>query len=261
MVLPHVSIDAPHLKRYAAVCGFVPSMGVPLTYPQLLTFPLVMSYLCGASCPWPAMGTVHLANAIQQHRPLALGDVVRVELSSGQLYSHDKGQVFTLELRIFRDGEWVWQATQTLLRLGVLPAVGQPYSELQAQDIFWHKVEEIAAPANMGRRYAAVSGDYNPIHLSQTSARLFGFRQAIAHGLWAQARSIAALLPPEPMQQATLVTAFKKPVCLPARPTLWQGRHHGNISYELRDAQGQATHLRGRLFPECLESISISSFA
>ena len=81
-VAGRVVVDAAHLARYAEVCGFAPSAQAPLTYPQMLTFPLVMAYMTSSACPWPAMGTVHLANAITQHAPLAAGDAVRVELSS-----------------------------------------------------------------------------------------------------------------------------------------------------------------------------------
>jgi acyl dehydratase len=47
--------------------------------------------------------------------------------------------------------------------------------------------------ADVGRRYAQVSGDYNPIHLHPLSARLFGFKRPIAHGWWLLARSLAEL--------------------------------------------------------------------
>ena len=46
---------------------------------------------------------------------------------------------------------------------------------------------------DIGRRYGAVSGDRNPIHLYPLTARLFGFRRAIAHGMWTKARCLAAL--------------------------------------------------------------------
>jgi acyl dehydratase len=58
------------------------------------------------------------------------------------------------------------------------------------------------APADIGRRYGLVSGDMNPIHLSAPSAKLFGFRQAIAHGLWTKARALAAMLPRQPLGAA-----------------------------------------------------------
>jgi hypothetical protein len=51
------------------------------------------------------MGTVHLANRIRQHHKLNVGDVLRVEMRTGELLAHEKGQVFTLEFTISRDGE------------------------------------------------------------------------------------------------------------------------------------------------------------
>jgi acyl dehydratase len=45
--------------------------------------------------------------------------------------------------------------------------------------------------AGTGRRYAAVSGDRNPIHLSALTAKAFGFPTAIAHGMYTAARALA----------------------------------------------------------------------
>src|SRR5690606_27752270 len=80
-------------------------------------------------------------------------------------------------------------------------------------------LEEIArwqAPADIGRRYARVAGDYNPIHLSAPSAKLFGFPRAIAHGLWNKARSLAALGERLPHAGYEVEVRFQKPVLLPA---------------------------------------------
>lgn len=46
-----------------------------------------------------------------------------------------------------------------------------------------------ALGADTGRRYAAVSGDVNPIHLSAVSAKAFGFPKAIAHGMYTASRA------------------------------------------------------------------------
>ncbi|MBX9396182.1 hypothetical protein K4749_21935 [Streptomyces sp. TRM72054] len=66
--------------------------------------------------------------------------------------------------------------------------------------------------ADIGRRYAAVSGDRNPIHLYPLTACLFGFPRPIAHGMWTVARCLAAHGTPK----AVLVRAeFRAPVPLP----------------------------------------------
>jgi acyl dehydratase len=42
-----------------------------------------------------------------------------------------------------------------------------------------------------GRAYAAVSGDFNPIHLSVLSAKALGMRRSIAHGMYLASRALA----------------------------------------------------------------------
>lgn len=250
LVLPRVVPDAQHIALYAQVCGFAPSAQVPLTYPQMLAFPLVMHYMSSSACPWPAIGTVHLANAITQHAPLVAGDAVRVELQTGELLAHDKGQVFTLALRVLREasGECVWQATQTLLRVGVRSPVGKSFDLDLGAELPMTRCGQFDAPADIGRRYAPVSGDYNPIHLWPFTAKLLGFQRAIAHGLWTQARALALLQPEGLLPQASLQTVFKRPLLLPAQATLWQAAASlGEQLFEVRDTSGQVPHLRARL--------------
>jgi len=247
LVLSRVELNAQHIGQYSALCGFKVGQGVPLIYPQLLTFPLVTAYMCSDACPWPAMGTVHLANRIEQHRALHAGDVVRVEMATGQLFAHEKGQVFTLDLRILRGDEVVWRATQSLLRVGVAQKSGAPYASQIAADVPLSCQTEFSAPADMGRRYGAVSGDRNPIHLTAVTAKLFGFKRAIAHGMWTQARALSCLLPQQPLEHASLDVEFKTPLYLPGRATLWSARSETGALFEVRDAKGAKPHLRGEL--------------
>lgn len=247
LVMPRAVVDGAHVARYGAICGFKPADGVPLIYPQMLTFPLVTHYISSTDCPWPALGTVHLANAITQHQPLRAGDTVRVELQTGDLFAHEKGQVFDLHLRILRGDDLLWSATQTLLRVGVKPAAGQPYAGQVLVDAPLSCQTEFFAPANLGRRYGAVSGDRNPIHLSALSAKLFGFKRAIAHGMWTQARAAACLMPDHPLSKASLNVEFKTPLFLPAKATLWTCRSGHGAQFEVRDGRGQKPHVRGQL--------------
>ncbi len=254
--LPRVVLEADAVAAYRYVCGLSTAQGVPLIYPQLLTFPLATAFLGSAECPWPALGTVHLANHIHQHQQLQVGDDLRVEMRTGTLMAHEKGQVFHLEFTVLRDNTLVWEATQTLLRIGVEAPSGKPYTSRFAAsfatDTPLSRQADFAAPADIGRRYARVSGDFNPIHLSALSARLFGFRKAIAHGLWTAARASGPLLPHYPLAQASLDVEFKTPLFLPSTASLWSTRtapargQHG-AAFEVRNAAGDKPHLRARL--------------
>ncbi|MBK7120893.1 MAG: hypothetical protein IPH64_19145 [Comamonadaceae bacterium] len=168
------------------------------------------------------------------------------------MLAHEKGQVFTLEFAISREGERVWDGTMTALRIGVKNPVGKPYVSALSSDANLSCQAGFTAPADIGRRYGLVSGDMNPIHLSAPSAKLFGFRQAIAHGLWTKARALAAMLPRQPIGQAEVTVEFKTPLYLPGRASLWatrqvKGTFPHNAIFEVRNAKGDKPHLRAQL--------------
>ena len=121
------------------------------------------------------------------------------------------------------------------------PGGGRPPRELEddddAQLAF---VAEWRLPGDLGRRYASVSGDRNPIHMHPLTAKLFGFPRAIAHGMWTKARCLAALEPSLPDAYEVTVE-FRKPLLLPGRATLERGGER------LRVRSGDNVHLLGRL--------------
>ena len=95
-----------------------------------------------------------------------------------------------------------------------------------------------------------MSGDLNPIHVHPLSARLFGLRGAIAHGMWTKARCLAALgseLPPA----YTVDVAFRKPIVLPATVRFAEaaGPAPGSIAFGVRDASRGTAHLNGGVTP------------
>ncbi|MFF3414409.1 MaoC family dehydratase [Streptomyces sp. NPDC002698] len=98
----------------------------------------------------------------------------------------------------------------------------------------WHLAPDV------GRRYGAVSGDRNPIHLHPLTARLFGFPRAVAHGMWTVARCLAEYGPGQP---AEVRAEFRAPVLLPGAVT-YAAR---GTSFELRS--GGRLHLTGRVRP------------
>ena len=246
-VRPDVAVDAGHVARYAQVCGFTREQGVPLTYPHMLAFPLHMKLICASSFPWPVMGMVHLTNSVRQHRRIEPGDRLRVEASFGPLTAHDKGQLFSILTRVLRGGELVWESESVNLRMGVKAPRGPAFESALLYAAPLARQADFSAPANIGRRYGRVSGDLNPIHLSALSAKLFGFRQAIAHGMWTKARALAALLPRRPLDAGFAAVEFKTPLFLPARASLWTAPLEDSLLFEVRNGRGDKPHLRGRL--------------
>jgi acyl dehydratase len=111
------------------------------------------------------------------------------------------------------------------------------------------ELTSFAAPASIGRDYAMVSGDWNPIHLSALTAKAFGFPRAIAHGMWTLGRIAAELEARWPKGRTRYDVEFKQPVLLPAWVMLAQRRDGERLSFELRDDAGERLHLTGSVQP------------
>ena len=246
-VVPSVILDADHLSQYCDICGFKESKDVPFIYPQILTFGLMLEFMGSEYCPWPAAGMVHMVNRIEQHNPLFIGDDLRIELSTGDLFRHEKGQMFNIKFQVLRDGHLVWQATQGTLCRVVKQPVGEQYRSVMHSETRLSRQASFSVPANIGRRYGKVSGDVNPIHLTNLTARAFGFKRAIAHGMWTKARALSALLPEGITERAMAEVEFKLPLYLPGTVSLWSNRSAQCAKFELRDGQGEKPHLRGQL--------------
>lgn len=246
-VRPKVILDARKVARYAKVCGFKKEQGVPMLLPHLEAFPLAMMFFGSGQFPFKAMGMVHLANRATLHKRIHVGDELRFEVQTGELFSHKKGQVMTLQARALRRGELVWDSTWTFLSTVVRNPVGPEYVSVLEDDALLSNQADFTVTLPLIRRYGKVSGDVNPIHMSNITAKLMGFRKAIAHGMWTKARALAILMPQEPVDYAEVNVEFKTPLFLPAKNVLWAHRSVSGANFEVRNAKGDRTHLRGQL--------------
>lgn len=241
-----VPIDRAHVAAYGEVCGFGRKETVPVTYPHLLAFGLHMRIMTDAEFPFPAIGTVHLANSITAHRAISASEKLQVTAWPVDLRPHAKGQVFDILTQIHSGGELVWEETSTFLRRGHgdenAPTPGKRLGDVPPSAIEWR------LPGDLGRRYAAVSGDHNPIHLYGVTAKVFGFPQQIAHGMWSEARCLAALEGRLP-DAVTIDVAFKKPILLPGKVAFGSSpignKADGNWAFSLSDPRSGAPHLIG----------------
>ena len=240
LVLPDVRIDLARLAAYERVCGFpVGDDSLPLTYPHVLGFPLTMLMMTDRSFPLPLLGLVHTSVEIVRRRPLPATGAYELSVYVDQLTPHRRGTEASVQTEVREGGELVWESRSTYLarhRRGQ-PATGAPPAAGEREAL--PQVAEWRLGEDIGRRYAAASGDRNPIHLHALTARLFGFRRAIAHGMWTAARCLAAHGTP---QSALVRTDFRAPVLLPG--TVEYGAD-GFGSFELRG--GGRVHLRGEV--------------
>ena len=239
---PPVTIAREHVERYAVLCGFPVKDTVPLTYPHMLAQPLHLAILADQRFPVPAMGMVHLENSITQHRRIGVGETLEVTVAVGGPIPHPVGTAWRLTSTVATDGEVAWESVSTYLRRGRRdPDAAWPGElvDVPPSGPVW------ALEADLGRRYAAVSGDYNPIHLTALSAKALGFPRQIAHGMWTKARCVAMLENRLP-EQVRVDVAFKKPVLLPGSVAYGSRAVADGYAFSLHQRGGDTLHLLGR---------------
>lgn len=249
MVRRDVTVDRDDVAAYAEVCGFTLSDALPPTYLHMLAFPLSVQIMASRDFPFVLAGLVHVRNRITQHRPVTADEVVDVAVHLADLRPHPKGRQFDVVARVSVGEDVVWSSRSTYLKRGrgddaaATDDTGAAAVEVAALPM----TSQWAIPSDIGRRYGAVSGDRNPIHMSSITARAFGFSKAIAHGMWTKARCLAALQGrlPDAFEVDVL---FKLPVLLPATVEYATRRDGHAWQFALRSRSGKP-HLAGHATP------------
>jgi acyl dehydratase len=263
LTLPRVRAGNEQVAAYARVCGFGLRDHLPPTYPHVLAFPLQMAVMAEGSFPFGAVGLVHVENQIVQHRRIGLDEELTIKVKPTKLQPHSKGRTFSLQTKVKSGNRIVWESTSTMLRRGSGSKATPNADKSELHQISGPagmksdavREEEAAAAGaewrlggDLGRRYAAVSGDRNPIHMHAWTAKPLGFPRAIAHGMWTKARCLAALESrlPDAFQ---VDVRFRKPILLPGRVEFASSAQGEEIEFAVRDAKRGTPHLDGRVVP------------
>jgi len=248
ITLSNISADSNKVSKYAEVCGFQLSDNkLPMTFPHILAFPLHLELMLLRDFPFAVMGLVHVRNEITQHRAIKSIEQMDVSCFFSDLRKTDKGYDIDIKTEVHITGELVWESISTNLvrqKTDIAPAVKKAENNSlpdYANKEFWN------LSTDLGRRYALVSGDSNPIHLFSLSAKLFGFKGHIAHGMWSKARLVAALYEKVESDACKVIVDFKLPVFLPTSIQLNFESKGNGIEFDLRDQAGIKPHLKGSI--------------
>lgn len=240
--LPGVRADPHRVAEYARVCGFALRGPLPVTYPHVLAFPLHMALMTDGSFPVGPIGLVHVTNSVTQRRPIGLAEPLDLRVRPLAFEPHPKGRAFALLTEARVGDELVWEERSTFLARGGGSGDGEAPKGSRKAASPPEATAQWRLPGDLGRRYASVSGDSNPIHLHPLSARLFGFPSAIAHGMWTLARCLSALDARLP-DAFTARADFKTPMLIPGTAAFgFEGER-----FTVRDPRSGAPHLDGRI--------------
>lgn len=244
-----VDVDRDHLAAYARVCGYRLTDTLPSTYVHVLSFPLSVALMADRRFPFPLPGLVHVANRTVTHREVTANEPLDLAVRTADLRPHRKGQQFDVIAEARVGDDLVWSGASTYLRRGGGGDENATEADLpldppgaDADGARWK------VAGDTGRRYAAVSGDRNPIHLSPLTSRLFGFAKPIAHGMWTAARALAAIEDRVPVTGVQTLR-FGKPLPMPRTVAFAAAERPGGWAFAVRDPRSGAPHLTGTVTP------------
>lgn len=254
VMLTGVQQDVERLAAYARVCGFTLRDRVPPTWLHVLTFPLQVHLMAGRDFPFAMAGMVHVANEMSLLRPVRVGERLTLSTVAAGMRPHRSGVTVELVGQARVGDEPVWHGSSSYLVKGQRLPV--PRDEAEAEP---EPADDLDAPlvtpsarwrlhGGLGRDYAAVSGDVNPIHLNPLAAKAFGFPRTIAHGMWTHARALAALESRLP-EAYEVAVRFRKPVLLPTTVTFGTTQEGGEHRFLVASTDGSREHLIGRVRP------------
>ena len=215
-----VQVDSGRLKTYRELCNIKPSDVLPIHFPHVVASPVQIAMLTERSFPVGIMGCVHLRNHTVLHRPIGVDETfdVRVELADCRFI--EKGVEIDMDTILTIDDAEAWKQTTTFL---VRQKTKDPEPESALASIFddsdgrGELLETFDVPEDMGRRYASIGRDYNPIHINRWTAKPFGFKRAIIHGMWTLARVTSDLPEVVAGDPVRVDVAFKGPLYMPGR--------------------------------------------
>jgi acyl dehydratase len=208
------TIPDAHIARYRAALGFGGSR-VPLTYYYLLAQRAHLATMLDAAFPYRLVGAIHVDNLLRggiqpaAGRPLLLATTVSIAPPAANGAVHA-----ALDTEATQDGSLVFRCRSTYLVVrgrrsgGERPPAPREEALALAPVAGWH------LSAGSGRAYAALSGDWNPIHLWPWSARLMGLKAPIIHGMHTLGRVCAELERAGGRPLSGLDGRFRAPVIL-----------------------------------------------
>jgi len=254
IILKGYQPDLKQVEAYRKVCGFSETRpdSIPISYLQTLFIGLLGKYITSSFFPINPLGLIQIFQSFEQKRPVSIDETLDLSCTLQGFTKTEKGIETHFLLDIISGQESVWQGVSTYFTRSRVKREKAPRKK---EDPFLEKKALLQVPSGTGRRYARVSGDYNPHHLYTPLAKLFGFKRAIAHGMWSLASVVASLDREFNLHHGkTRVEAFfKLPIFMPATTELGYECQADEenlltlVKFELRDKQKGLPHLKGQL--------------
>mgnify|MGYP000170239714 CR=1 FL=1 len=244
-------INRKQLSNYLNTFEYESTKLLPAPFLYLATQAIQLYMLTLPEFPLSPAGLVHLGVRFEQTKELSPEWQGNVVMSIINQRRSRKGLVLDIESR-FENNAGIVCLTITSTYLaravkvrhdGSLPKlVCFDETQLNGGRIF---ESGFSVGRHAGKLYARLSGDYNPIHLYGWSAKLFGFKRPIIHGLYMVSKAYSELYKQHKELPLEGLFQFKSPLYLPGKANLRLKAN--NDHWVILVSSSEDDHLHGRV--------------
>ena len=245
LLVETVKLSRGHLNRYNEICG-APQGQLPPAYLHVVAMPLHMQLFIAPQFPVKVLGLIHLRNTIRTLGAVDIAAPLSLTVDFDTMRLTDFGQEYDFTTRYTQQGQLVWEEVSTMFARGnTAPKEGtkRPSIERSTHPQNDVALETLEIAENTGWRYAKISGDFNPIHLTARTAGMFGFKQAVAHGMWSLGRCLGSAASQLPQGKSQIDTQFKLPVYLPSQALARTWAVDNGVDISMSTPRGDRLHL------------------
>jgi acyl dehydratase len=205
-------VDRRHLAEFLRLTGLPAGGPLPLLYPHVSGFPLLMAILTLRAWPLPIWRSLAVRTHLLQHRPIPEDAVLDLEARTAGQRILEKGAEVDLHTEVRQEGELSWESLVTFYYRGRLGLPGEPSPMARAPQAAGAETATWRADAGGGWRFGGLNGDCNPLHWGTWYARRRGFRRAFHHPPMVLGQCLARLRWPGPAPARRLDAWLRGPV-------------------------------------------------
>jgi len=217
---------------------------------------LMMKMATDPSLQLDILRLVHGEHEMTFHRPLRHGDVLQLRGDLRSVEEKSSGKLVKYGVYGIVDGEMAMEGETSYFIRGERKAGGpkKPRAAPEPPPAPSFTLAQ-AVTADQADRYAAASGDDNPIHVDPATAKAAGLPGVILHGLctmaFAQRDLVRRVCDGDPRRLRSLGVRFAKPVFPGETLTLkvWQGEG-GDVAFATENEAGKTVISNGRAIVE-----------
>ena len=215
-------VTADHIERYARATNdenerYLSGDDV-VAPPVFPVVPAFNSFMTAAMDPELGADLLRLVHAAEEHvfhHPIRAGDVLTIGSVLESVEQKETGETFTVKgTETNQNGEVVAEVRGTMFIRGSASGTRPAATPEASRDVVYEETTKV--DDDQTYRYAEASGDHNPIHLDEATAKMAGLPGIILHGMCTMAiaakGAVNGLAGGDPTRLARVGIRLSKPV-------------------------------------------------